>query len=636
MSADANTAGALYCQCPRSVFSHLGTGLNVFTGFGMDKLRLSCTLRGGIEVLEGTIDKLTMRIVIAYYVIIILIHLETFSQSAQQSLERLIVRSTVTNRIQAGLSTVLVAILFTLVTTVANAAPSIVLEKGHTDIFNVRAEGDQLVLNLKEDITGQHVIQQPENVLLVVKESAHTQMTANVPQVGTPGYYLPMTQDFNLLWPGWDTLEVQESGFYGIDINFVQVNGPGRVFLFSQSAFGAPEALLKDGSFELKTGSVREQSFPAHTHAHWVFEKPGTYTMVVNASGAKDGKTVVSNTATYTWRVGDIPEVDPQPTAPSEPVPSVEPEPTTEPVPSAEPEPTTEPVPSVEPEPVPSNEGESAVPSQQAPQPSATTSLQATCFPKQVGGSGSLTIIPKMKDDRSAPALWRDPQTVPFLLGNAAKTTTTQAVGSIAAGTPVWMIGATQVSGVPWLGANTMNESVLKQTTGEVTWQLTSFSGPGSMEVFTSGNFGQVVGHKWFSNAGGSVTIPRNTHVHPNWVFTRAGTYRVGLKQTAKLTDGTTVSGTTTLTFNVGTGSGVSDGHFDLGSEIGAAGARTVWQDKDGNPCTPTAADYAAAGLTPPGTLPLTGADSTSLYLAVFALGIAVLGAGILRYRQVL
>lgn len=569
-------------------------------------------------------------------------------------------RFPMTYRAKNGLVSLFLAALLTCIASVATAAPKVVLEEGHTDIFNVRADGNRLVLDLKEDVTGQHVLHNPEDVLLVVKESAYSSLPAQVTQVGTPGYYLPMTQDPQLLWPGWDTLGVQSEGFHAIDINFVDVKGPGRVFLFSQGPFGNPAPLLHDGSFELKTGSIREQSYPAHTHAHWVFEKPGQYTMTVNASGTKDGQTVTSNTAVYSWQVGDVPQGDPEPVPSDDPEQPVDPEgPTDEEISTEEETSTEEENPADAETPAePATPEQPSTPTEQDRQPAnlaprnpvadksaaetpdsnklgaATDSqLTATCFPREAGGTGALTLFPKMKDDRSAPPTWRDPQSVPFLLGDAAKATTSQTVGSIPGGTDVWMIGATQVPGVPWVGANTMNESVLNKTTGEVTWTVTSVSGPGSMEVFTSGNFGKVVGHRWFSHQGGSVTIPRNTHVHPNWIFTQPGTYRVSLKQTAQLKDGTPISGTTTLVFNVGTGSGVNEGHFDLGSEVAEAGSRTVWLDKDGNPCTPTAQDYAAAGLTPPGELAKTGVNAGLAQLAFFALGLGVLGAGILRYR---
>ena len=70
------------------------------------------------------------------------------------------------------------------------------------------------------------------------------------------------------------------------------------------------------------------------------------------------------------------------------------------------------------------------------------------------------------------------------------------------------MISSSQVPSVPWLGANTMHPSLLARTTGDVTWTLNGVSGPGSVAVFESGNFGSLVGARWFGGIGsGSTTV---------------------------------------------------------------------------------------------------------------------------------
>lgn len=260
----------------------------------------------------------------------------------------------------------------------------------------------------------------------------------------------------------------------------------------------------------------------------------------------------------------------------------------------------------------------------------------AKCFPSFEGGQGELTIRPKVKDDRQSPSKWYNFNEISFTIGDAGKAKLPAAVGAIPAGSNVWMIGSTQVKDVPWVGANTMSDTVLSQTTGEVTWTLSSFEGPGALEVFTSGNFGTLVGNKWFSGNGnsgsGSVTIPKNTHVHPNWVFSAPGVYKVGITQTATLKNGKQVSGTDVLFFQVGGGNGARDGHFDVGSEVAQAGAKRVWKDSNGKPCTPSQVDLQAAGL---GSLAATGSGTLTFPLLVFGVGMGVLGLGMrVRTRQ--
>ena len=118
---------------------------------------------------------------------------------------------------------------------------------------------------------------------------------------------------------------------------------------------------------------------------------------------------------------------------------------------------------------------------------SAGTQGSATCK------KGEPALRPQIKDDRQQPAKWTSPSALNFGLGSAAKTNLPQPLGPVGAGT-AWMIGATQSNGVPWVGVNTMHPDLLANTQGDVTFKLTSFSGPGSMYVFEQGNLGQVVG----------------------------------------------------------------------------------------------------------------------------------------------
>ncbi|OKL49566.1 hypothetical protein BSR29_01000 [Boudabousia liubingyangii] len=667
----------------------------------------------------------------------------------------------------------------TPLTAAAENSNTVVLDHGHVDAFNVSAEGDTLKLNLKEDVTGHSVYRDPETVTLRIKPEAYTEITKGLKGIESIGYLLPLTQDLNLLWPGWDTLEVQGSGFNAIDINFTEVNGPGRVFLITKQGFSGAAPLLKGNQYEVKSGAVREQAFPAHTHAYWLFEKAGDYNFTVQATGYKNGKLFKSNVAKYHWNVqksvkdtrpadevvAPAPQPAPKPVVPAPapapkpapkpvtpdpkpapqpvnpapkpvvpapapapkpvvPAPAPAPAPAPKPVnPAPQPAPAPVPAPKPAPKPVtpaptqpapapvqpapkpaPSTEAPIAVPTVEgtveqpspegtapaaptpaqpqnpgqpknpldsgkapeahqpsqpapaqpggaAPAPSAPKT-QTKCFPKSVAMPPQLQAA--VKDDRRSPAVMRTPQSVPFLLGPASATKTTQAVGRIAPGKQVWMIGSTQQENVPWVGANTMDPSLLAETTGPVTWQLVGFSGPGNMEVFTSGNFGQIIGKSWFSASPGHptgiLTLDRNVHVHPNWVFDAPGTYRLAIKQTATAKDGRKLSATANLTFLVGSGRGVTSGHFDLGSVV-QGGTQTQWVTAEGKPCpiggiTPQgkvidqngqAVDHLGStkglGQTPT-QLAATGTSDTILPMLVFAAGIMVLGAGLVATRR--
>jgi surface-anchored protein/LPXTG-motif cell wall-anchored protein len=183
-------------------------------------------------------------------------------------------------------------------------ADRLVLDQGHVDLFSVAVQGTALELALTEDVTGAQVKRAPEGVVLHVKEQA---LSASIPAgfPGSPkGYLLPLTQDPDLLWPGWNTNGTAGTGYTDVAINVTDVQGPGNVYLYSTSTFGGAAPVLAGGSTQLP-GSLREQS-PAHTHGQWTFSAPGTYTLTAQAvaTNPAGGAKLTSNTAVYTIVVG--------------------------------------------------------------------------------------------------------------------------------------------------------------------------------------------------------------------------------------------------------------------------------------------------------------------------------------------
>lgn len=516
------------------------------------------------------------------------------------------------------------------------AAARLVLDQGHTDIWHVAPKGDELLLDLREDITGQHVTHAPESVELHVKDGAYTEVPTGWPGEGS-GYLLPMSQDQELLWPGWDTQDLSGSGFdEAVQLRVTGVDGPGTIHLFSQDSFGKVQPLLENGMTALRPGAVRDQAFPAHTHANWVFTKPGVYHVTVQAHGTKDGTAVSSQPQTYTFTVGDafrgkgdaknsekIAYTPPAPSAPSggEDDSSVSADGGAPASPASSPAPmpretmsgsgsvgasdgggsgvciaeeTVRAATADEVKKAKAGKDSAAAPSASSSAPRATGSytvprnthshpnwvfskpgnyalnIRQTATLKsgqKVSGTTTLTfsvgphakgaasghfdvgtriengkLVPSVKDDRTSPATWVDPSSVTFALGESAKATAPAGLEFIAPkGAEVYMVPGTQIPGAPWVGANTMHESVIAETTGEVTWELTGASGPGNVGVFTSGNFGTLVGETWFTassgdsdaSAGaarshGSSAIAKNAaSAAPGQVFTDGDAFKV-------------------------------------------------------------------------------------------------------------
>lgn len=243
----------------------------------------------------------------------------------------------------------------------------VVLDHGHVDVFHVGLTGGKLDLKLKEDVTGSGVIHEPQDVDLQVKDSALVDVPRQFP--GAPrAYVLPMTQNQDLLWPGWDTMSTGKP----VDLVVDSVQGPGKVHLFTTDISGTAVSQLTSGGTALP-GTISVPS-PTHVHANWVFTKPGVYTMTVHATSGS----MRSATKTYTWRVSGDAIAAPSSSASAEPSESASPseEPST---PAGDDTVTPLPDPSVDPEDTPSADpSDEATPSDEESADSGSTGDEAT------------------------------------------------------------------------------------------------------------------------------------------------------------------------------------------------------------------------------------------------------------------
>lgn len=501
----------------------------------------------------------------------------------------------------------------------------LVLDHGHIDLFYMTLDDSGLpVLKVMEDVTGSGVQHEAEDIRLVVPSSALKQSLPQDIVAGGSGYFLPQTQDPTLPWPGWDVLSLAPAGFERVefDISYTHPDG-GRISLWTEDFLSGRSSRLRSGGFELDPhGSTIAQDYLSHTHANWVFSQAGSYELSVQARAFRnDGSFETTRSATYLIEVGGTQGVStPQNSAiPSGGVlaPAVE-------------------------ESAVGNEEESLT--RDAPQRAGTERCIATRITReagedevsrirsdsevpnqaittlnvQVGSEGGVTdghfdlgpaiengqLVARIKDDRSVPAVWKDPASMTFALGERARIKAPEALSYAAApGQDVWMIPATQIRGVPWLGMNSQREEIVTETSGQVRFSLLDVQGPGNVAVFESGSLGAGIGTHVFDGAGTSYTLPANTHAHQNWVFTEPGSYQL------------------TIAMNVsprgedlrGSGSGTT------GSLIAAGGT-----GEHGRPLV-----YAIVGRTASGqpcTLASTGSSTTELVPMI--LSALVMGCG--------
>ena len=513
----------------------------------------------------------------------------------------------------------------------------LVLDHGHIDLFYMTLDDSGLpVLKVMEDVTGAGVQHEAEDIRLVVPSSA---LKHSLPQdivAGGSGYFLPQTQDPTLPWPGWDVLSLAPAGFERVefDVSYTHPDG-GHISLWTEDFLSGRSSRLRSGGFELDPhGSTIAQDYLSHTHANWVFSQAGIYELSVQARAYRnDGSFETTRSAMYLIEVGGSQGVSgPQHSAVQSG--GVLPPAVEDSTAGDEEESLTRDAPQrvgterciatritreAGEDEVSRIRSDSEIPNQ------AITTLNV-----QVGSEGGITdghfdlgpaiengqLVARIKDDRSVPAVWKDPASMTFALGEKARIKAPEALSYAAApGQDVWMIPATQIRGVPWLGMNSQREEIVTETSGQVRFSLLDVQGPGNVAVFESGSLGAGIGTHVFDGAGTSYTLPANTHAHQNWVFTEPGSYQL------------------TIAMNVsprgedlrGSGSGTA------GSLIAAGGT-----GEHGRPLV-----YAIVGRTASGqpcNLASTGAGATELapmILAALLMGCGcILASTRMRVRQ--
>lgn len=501
----------------------------------------------------------------------------------------------------------------------------LVLDHGHIDLFYMTLDDSGLpVLKVMEDVTGAGVQHEAEDIRLVVPSSA---LKHSLPQdivAGGSGYFLPQTQDPTLPWPGWDVLSLAPAGFERVefDVSYTHPDG-GRISLWTENFLSGRSSRLRSGGFELDPhGSTIAQDYLSHTHANWVFSQAGSYELSVQARAYRnDGSFETTRSATYLIEVGGAQGVS-TPQNSSVQSSGVLPPAVEESAVGNEEESLTRDAPQrvgterCIPTRITREAGEDEV--SRIRSDSETPNQAITTLNVQVGSEGGITdghfdlgpaiengqLVARIKDDRSVPAVWKDPASMTFALGERARIKAPEALSYAAApGQDVWMIPATQIRGVPWLGMNSQREEIVTETSGQVRFSLLDVQGPGNVAVFESGSLGAGIGTHVFDGAGTSYTLPANTHAHQNWVFTEPGSYQL------------------TIAMNVsprgedlrGSGSGAT------GSLIAAGGT-----GEHGRPLV-----YAIVGRTASGqpcTLASTGSSTTELVPMI--LSALVMGCG--------
>jgi len=346
---------------------------------------------------------------------------------------------------------------------------------------------------------------------------------------GTPVWVLAADGDF----PSFDATAVPRGRLAGdaVTVRLLDVEGPGRFHAYAQSGLARIDVLLSSAP-----------GGPAHTTIAagqrrggvlWAFDTPGTYRIRLGVAGLDPGGREIGDEATY--RI-DVPE--------------------TVPVAATRAERAAGPAPA----------RETAAGGNPAPQRAAAPAPKAApATGRTVIADGHVDMGPqldgntwriRLRDDTASPPVWRELSDV--VLHAVDKTKAKVPPGAAysflgPAGSEVWMLPQAQQAGIVWPGWNTQDPSVVNGVTGDVTWRLTSVTGPGRFALFLTGSFGQP---EVLFDSGRSLPqhlrVPLNTHAHGSWAFTRPGVYRLGIEMTATTRAGGAVSDRRTLTIAVG------------------------------------------------------------------------------------
>lgn len=314
-----------------------------------------------------------------------------------------------------------------------------VLESGHVDITAALKDGS-LAISLKDDtglVTKESMHRDLNDVLLAVDDNTrrvrssgmmHPELDFIGPE-GTPFYGLPQTQTRGVIWPGWNTQNIdyiQLDGSVTLHIDPQDIPEGAVYGLYEEDFAGTPNIFVNSAAGDTSI----DVEFATHVHSNWVFTQPGTYTFdTYYTATLKDGTQLrspagqklvfaVGSEAIQDCLTAPAPSEEPTPVPTAEPTaeptatPSIEPSavPTVAPTsePSAEPttEPTAEPstAPTVAPSSAPSvapSEAPSVAPSvepsvEPSSAPSADSTVPSSATPTSTDAGSAATASPSV------------------------------------------------------------------------------------------------------------------------------------------------------------------------------------------------------------------------------------------------
>jgi putative ABC transporter-associated repeat protein len=184
------------------------------------------------------------------------------------------------------------------------------LETGHVDI-GPRYRDGKWTIHIHDDHARPSVWREPADTVLRVRDTARQPVPDDPAYAflgekpGTEVHVVPQTEKQDVVWLGWNT---QDPGVLaaidrGVTMSLRGVQGPGKVTIFLQSGnLGAPQVLWSSTKPFPQPIWVETNT---HTHANWVFGKPGIYLIAVDVSADLADGTTVGGSTVLRLAVGD-------------------------------------------------------------------------------------------------------------------------------------------------------------------------------------------------------------------------------------------------------------------------------------------------------------------------------------------
>lgn len=179
---------------------------------------------------------------------------------------------------------------------------------GHIDLGPKVVDGEWKLL-ARDDNSTPAVWRDPNNLVMRVSNAAKMEVPEGQEyeflqlDKNREAYVVPQTQIASVIWLGWNTQDpaVVEQLDRGGKLQLRSVSGPGNVSVFLQNGF--------DGITQLWNSSELPQEFwvdaNTHTHANWVFTKPGNYRLDVAFNAKLKDGSEIEVPASLTFAVGD-------------------------------------------------------------------------------------------------------------------------------------------------------------------------------------------------------------------------------------------------------------------------------------------------------------------------------------------